>query len=47
MSERVDAAQMRDEAAFRELTEAGHVTGQVVCVDGGQSQYHPLMAVRL
>lgn len=28
MSERVDAAQMRDEAAFRELTEAGHVTGE-------------------
>lgn len=28
MSERVDAAQMRDDAAFRELTEAGHVTGE-------------------
>lgn len=22
--------------------EASHITGQVICVDGGQSQYHPL-----
>lgn len=27
--------------------EAGHVTGQVVRVDGGQSDYHPLMAQRI
>lgn len=33
--------------AYFASEEAGHVTGQVVCVDGGQSQYHPLMAVRL
>ena len=27
--------------------EAAHVTGQVIAVDGAQSLYHPLMAVRL
>jgi NAD(P)-dependent dehydrogenase (short-subunit alcohol dehydrogenase family) len=27
--------------------EAAHVTGQVVAVDGGQSLYHPLMALRM
>jgi 2,3-dihydro-2,3-dihydroxybenzoate dehydrogenase len=26
---------------------AGHVTGQIVCVDGGQSQFMPLMAQRV
>ena len=33
--------------AYFASEEAGHVTGQVVCVDGGQSQYHPLMAARV
>ena len=27
--------------------EAKHVTGQVVSVDGAQSLYHPLVAVRM
>jgi 2,3-dihydro-2,3-dihydroxybenzoate dehydrogenase len=32
--------------AFFASEQAGHVTGQVVSVDGGQSLYMPLMAVR-
>lgn len=33
--------------AYFASEEAGHVTGQVVSVDGGQSQYMPLAAVRV
>ncbi len=33
--------------AFFASDEAAHITGQVVSVDGGQSLYHPLMAVRM
>ncbi len=33
--------------AYFASEEAGHVTGQVVCVDGGQSQFHPLTAQRI
>jgi 2,3-dihydro-2,3-dihydroxybenzoate dehydrogenase len=32
--------------AYFASEEAGHVTGQIVCVDGGQSQFMPLMAQR-
>ncbi|MFC1975988.1 SDR family NAD(P)-dependent oxidoreductase [Chloroflexota bacterium] len=32
--------------AYFASEEAAHITGQVVCVDGGQSQFHPLMARR-
>jgi len=42
-------ADARDHAhlvAYFASEEAGHVTGQVVSVDGGQSQYMPLMAQR-
>jgi NAD(P)-dependent dehydrogenase (short-subunit alcohol dehydrogenase family) len=34
-------------AAYFASEEAKHVTGQVVTVDGGQSNYHPLMAQRI
>ena len=33
--------------AYFASEEAGHVTGQVISVDGGQSDYHPLMAQRI
>jgi NAD(P)-dependent dehydrogenase (short-subunit alcohol dehydrogenase family) len=33
--------------AYFASEEAGHLTGQVVSVDGAQSLYHPLMAVRI
>jgi NAD(P)-dependent dehydrogenase (short-subunit alcohol dehydrogenase family) len=33
--------------AYFASDEAAHVTGQVVAVDGAQSLYHPLMAVRI
>ena len=33
--------------AYFASEEAAHVTGQVVCVDGGQSQFLPLMATRI
>jgi NAD(P)-dependent dehydrogenase (short-subunit alcohol dehydrogenase family) len=33
--------------AYFASDEAGHVTGQVVSVDGGQSQYMPLTAQRI
>lgn len=43
-------AQPKDHAhlvAYFASEEAGHVTGQVISVDGGQSDYHPLMAQRI
>ncbi len=43
-------AQPQDHAnmvAYFASEEAGHLTGQVICVDGGQSQFMPLMAQRL
>jgi len=43
-------AQPQDHAhlvAYFASEEAGHVTGQVVSVDGGQSQFMPLMAQRI
>jgi NAD(P)-dependent dehydrogenase (short-subunit alcohol dehydrogenase family) len=33
--------------AYFASEEAAHVTGQVICVDGGQSQFLPLMAQRV
>ena len=33
--------------AYFASEEAAHVTGQVISVDGGQSDYHPLMAQRI
>lgn len=44
MAEPADHAHL---VAYFASEEAAHVTGQVVCVDGGQSQFHPLMAQRL
>ncbi len=49
----IPAGKMADPADHAHLVayfaseEAAHVTGQVVCVDGGQSQFHPLTAQRL
>ena len=49
----IPAGQMADPkdhahlVAYFASEEAKHVTGQVVCVDGGQSQFHPLMAQRM
>ena len=43
-------AQPEDHAhlvAYFASEEAGHTTGQVISVDGGQSDYHPLMAQRI
>lgn len=43
-------AQPQDHAhlvAYFASEEAQHVTGQIVTVDGGQSDYHPLMAQRI
>ncbi len=43
-------AQAQDHAhlvAYFASEQAGHITGQVVCVDGGQSQFMPLMAQRI
>ena len=43
-------AQVQDHAhlvAYFASEQAGHITGQVVCVDGGQSQFMPLMAQRI
>jgi 2,3-dihydro-2,3-dihydroxybenzoate dehydrogenase len=44
MADPVDHAHL---VAYFASEEAGHVTGQVVCVDGGQSQFMPLMAHRV
>jgi 2,3-dihydro-2,3-dihydroxybenzoate dehydrogenase len=49
----IPAGKMADPADHAHLVayfaseEAAHVTGQVICVDGGQSQFHPLMAQRI
>ena len=49
----IPAGKMADPADHAHLVayfaseEAAHVTGQVVCVDGGQSQFHPLAAQRI
>ncbi len=42
-----DAADHAHLVAFLAGEEAGHITGQIISVDGGQSDYHPLMAQRL
>lgn len=53
MVDLIPAHKMADPADHAHLVayfaseEAGHVTGQVVCVDGGQSQFMPLMARRI
>ncbi len=44
MAEEVDHAHL---VAYFASDEAKHVTGQVVSVDGAQSLYHPLAAVRI
>lgn len=49
----IPAGHMAEEIAHAHLVayfasyEAKHVTGQVVSVDGAQSLYHPLAAVRM
>ena len=49
----IPAGKMADPADHAHLVayfaseEAAHVTGQIVSVDGGQSQFHPLMAQRI
>lgn len=42
-----DAADHAHLVVFLATEEAKHITGQVISVDGGQSDYHPLMALRL
>ncbi len=42
-----DCADHAHLVAYFASEESGHVTGQVVMVDGGQSLYHPLMAQRI
>jgi 3-oxoacyl-[acyl-carrier protein] reductase len=44
MAQEVDHAHL---VAYFATDEAAHVTGQVVSVDGAQSLYHPLAAVRM
>ena len=44
MAEEIDHAHL---VAYFASDEAKHVTGQVVSVDGAQSLYHPLAAVRI
>lgn len=53
MVELIPAGEMASSAdhahlvAYLASEEAGHVTGQIISVDGGQSQYMPLAAVRV
>jgi 2,3-dihydro-2,3-dihydroxybenzoate dehydrogenase len=44
MAEPADHAHL---VAYFASEEAKHVTGQIICVDGGQSQFMPLMAKRI
>ena len=44
MTQEIDQAHL---VTYFASDEARHVTGQVVSVDGAQSLYHPLAAVRM